>query len=70
LQAIGSYQEAVAAKPSSSDLYRIEEQIARLYVQLSDKANAMAYANAALDAAPEDQKERLMTFVAQIQALP
>ena len=70
LQAIGSYQEAVAAKPSSSDLFRIEEQIARLYVQLSDKANALAHANAALEVAPEDQKERLMTFVAQIQALP
>lgn len=56
LQAIGYYQDAVAAKPSSSNLYRIEEQIARLYMQLSDKANALLHANAALEAAPQDQK--------------
>lgn len=70
LQAIGSYKDAVEAKPSSSDLYRIEEQIARLYLQLSDKTNALAYANAALEAAPQDQKESLTSFLAQIQAMP
>lgn len=70
VQAVESYQGAVDAQPSASDLYRIEEQIARLYVQLSDKSNALNHAQAAFDSAPEDQKERLTTFIAQIQALP
>jgi tetratricopeptide (TPR) repeat protein len=69
-QAIDFYQKAVEAKPSSSDLYRIEEQIARLYFQLSDKANALVHAEAALEAAPEDQKEGLNAFLAQIQSMP
>jgi len=70
LQAIEFYKEAVAAKPSTNDLYRIEEQIARLYIQLSDKTNALFYANAALEAAPQDQKESLTAFINQIQAMP
>ena len=70
LQAIEYYEEAVAAKPSSNDLYRIEEQISRLYLQLSDKTNALLHANAALEAAPQDQKESLTAFLSQIQAMP
>ncbi len=70
LVAINFYQEAVKAKPSSNDLYRIEEQISRLFIQLSDKTNALAHANAALEAAPNDQKESLTAFLAQIQAMP
>ena len=69
-QAVDAYQGAVEAKPSTNDLYRIEEQIARLYVQLSDKVNALIHAQAAFELAPEDQKERLTTFIAQIQVLP
>jgi tetratricopeptide (TPR) repeat protein len=69
-QAIEYYQEAVAAKPASGDLYRIEEKIARLYVQLSDRTNALMHANAALEAAPQEQKEAIMAFIAQIQAMP
>jgi tetratricopeptide (TPR) repeat protein len=70
LQAIEYYKQAVEAKPSSSDHYRIEEQIARLYIQLADKTNALVHANAALEAAPQDQKETLAAFRDQIQAMP
>jgi O-antigen ligase len=70
LKAVASYQEAIDAQPSAKDLYRIENQIARLYVQLSDKANALVHAEAALEAAPEDQKESLTAFIEQIQAMP
>ncbi len=70
LVAINFYQEAVKARPSSSDLYRIEEQIARLFIQLSDKANALVHAKAAFEAAPDDQKESLTAFLAQVQAMP
>jgi hypothetical protein len=62
--------DAVSAKPSSNDLYRIEEQIARLYIQLSDKENALLHASAALEAAPDDQTERLTAFLGQIQEMP
>jgi tetratricopeptide (TPR) repeat protein len=69
-KAIEAYQGAVDAKPSANDLYRIEEQIARLFFQLADYPSALNHAQAAYDSAPEDQKERLSTFVAEIQALP
>jgi tetratricopeptide (TPR) repeat protein len=70
LQSINFYQAAVDAKPGLNDLYRIEEQIARLYYQLAEKNNALRHVNAALAAAPEDQKESLNAFLSKIQSLP
>jgi tetratricopeptide (TPR) repeat protein len=70
LKAVNAYQDAVEAKPSANDLYRIEEQIARLYLELKDYASALFHAQASYQAAPEDQKERLNAFMAELQALP
>ena len=68
--AIDAYLEALTLKPKNDDLYRIEEQIARLYSQMGDKQSALEHANAALTAAPDGQQERLQALIEQIQALP
>jgi tetratricopeptide (TPR) repeat protein len=69
-KAIDAYLQAIAIGPRAADLYKIEETTAKLYVQMGDKSNALAHAKAALDAAPDDQKDRLQTIIDQIQALP
>lgn len=69
-RAIEVYSQAVELGPTASDLYRIEEILAKLYVQQGDKENALLHARAALEAAPEAQKERIQALLNQIEALP
>jgi tetratricopeptide (TPR) repeat protein len=70
-QAITTYVKAVDLAPAGSEKWRIEENIARLYVQLGDVRGALEHAQNALSLAPDDQKERLQQLVAQLStALP
>jgi tetratricopeptide (TPR) repeat protein len=69
-QAIDTYLRALEAGPRAGDVWKIEETIAKLYVQLGDKASALAHANAALEAAPENQQERVQQLIDQINTLP
>ncbi len=68
--AIQAYLDGLKAGPNASDIWRVDEQISRLYVQKFDKENALSYANQALEKAPETQRDRLSQFIQQIQQLP
>ena len=69
-QAIDSYLQALEAGPKAADVWKIEETVAKLYVQLGDKVSALTHANAALAAAPEAQQARVQQLIDQINALP
>jgi len=69
-QAVAPYLDAVAAQPDTADLVRIEEQIARLYVELGDKSNALLHAQEALKSASTADQERLNQLIAQIESMP
>ncbi|MDD2695560.1 MAG: O-antigen ligase family protein, partial [Anaerolineales bacterium] len=68
--AIDLLQEALGYSPGQNELWRIQNTMAQLYVQLGDKSNAMFFANQALLTAPEDQKVTIQTLLTQIQAMP
>jgi tetratricopeptide (TPR) repeat protein len=68
--AITAYQAAINWAPSNSDTWRIEETIARLYAQTGDMTNALVHAQNALKTAPDDQKDRLQSLVAQLTGQP
>jgi tetratricopeptide (TPR) repeat protein len=66
-QAIDTYQQSIASA-SGQDVWRVEQTIAQLYLQIQDKPNALVHAQRALDLAPESEKARLETLIKQIQA--
>jgi tetratricopeptide (TPR) repeat protein len=66
-QSIDAYTKALPLLPQQTDRWRVEETIARLYMQKGDMSNAMAHAQNAYDQAPADQKGRLQTLISQIQ---
>lgn len=66
-QAIDAYNKALPLLPQQTDRWRVEETIARLYLQKGDTADAMVHAQNAYDQAPTDQKSRLQTLISQIQ---
>lgn len=68
--AIEAYELAIQLNPNSAEKWRVEETIARLYAQSGDRDNARVYAERALLAAPDDQRERLQTLVAQLRNQP
>ena len=68
-KAIAAYQEAIRLDPGQSNVWRINEAIAQLYAKKGDIPQALQYANQALSGAPDDQKERLQTFISQLQPL-
>ena len=67
---IQNYLEAIQAQPGSGDVWRIGEQIARLYMKLLDKENALTYAQLALEKAPEEYQGRITLLVTEISQLP
>lgn len=67
-EAIAAYQESLELAPDGSEKWRIEETIARLYAQQGDAVRASEHAQRALALAPDEQKQRLETFVAQLGA--
>jgi tetratricopeptide (TPR) repeat protein len=70
LQAISALKEAIDAGVSSSDLWKIQQAIAKLYLQLGDKANAQDYAILALRGAPESASDQVQQLITNIQSLP
>ncbi len=67
--AIDSYLLALEFAPSGVDVWRLYEEIARLYARIGNMANAQLYIQYALNDAPEDQKEQLRSLSAQLQNL-
>jgi O-antigen ligase len=68
--AIETYLLAIDTGPRINDLWKIEETISRLFVQLGDRENALIHAYEALNVAPTNQKEALQILIAQIQGMP
>lgn len=72
-RAISAYVQAVSLGPSSTDLWKIDATIARLYAKKGDKANALLYANNALKDLPADQSSQsssIQSLISQIQSMP
>jgi tetratricopeptide (TPR) repeat protein len=66
--AISVYQRLVRLFPAYSDRWQVEEAMGKLYLQLGDQALAISHYENALATAPDDQKERLRTLLAQLMA--
>jgi hypothetical protein len=69
-QAINTLLESIKAGLSSSDLWKVQEAIAKLYLQLGDKVNSNYYANLALAGAPSSVTSRIQDLITQSQTLP
>jgi len=69
-EAISNYQDAIDLNPKSTDVWKMEATIARLYVQLGDKANALIRANDALAVTPTAQQNGIKALIDQINKLP
>jgi tetratricopeptide (TPR) repeat protein/O-antigen ligase len=69
-QAIGAFQEAIDAGLGSSDLWKVQQAIAKIYLQLGDKANALFYANQAIQSVPDTAKSQIQDLISQIQSTP
>jgi tetratricopeptide (TPR) repeat protein len=68
--AISAYEQAMQAGPSSSDRWRVEVTLARLYAQQGDLAKALQYAQSALQSAPDDQKDAVSALIVQLGGQP
>jgi len=64
--AIDAYLRAIEVAPSGAEIWRIEEVIANLYVEMGDRSNALIHAQNALSRAPEDQKDHLEKLISQL----
>ena len=62
--------ESIDAGLSSSDVWKIQEAIAKLYLQLQDKNNAQFYANQALMNAPSSAISGIQGLISQTLSLP
>jgi tetratricopeptide (TPR) repeat protein len=69
-QAIDVLQQAIDAGLKTTDLWKIQEAIAKLYFQLGDKTNALFFANQALSNAPDTATSRIQTLITQTLTLP
>ena len=75
--ALGDYEQAIAAylqahqeMPARSDIWRVEEAIASLYLELGDFENALLYGTNALRNAPETERPKIEAFLNQFQQSP
>jgi tetratricopeptide (TPR) repeat protein len=69
-QAISIYQEALQKAPKNARTWQVEEVIASLYLEIGDRANALAYATNLLSSIPDTEKARIQNFINQLQASP
>ncbi len=69
-QAISAYQEAIDSGLSSSDLWQVQRNISKIYIQLGDKANAQYYASQALQSAPDTATNQIQDLISQTLTLP
>ena len=69
-QAIDVLLESIDAGISINDLWKVQEAVAKLYLQLGDKSFAQYYANQALSSAPNSVINRIQDLISQTQTLP
>jgi tetratricopeptide (TPR) repeat protein len=69
-QAIKVLLEAIDAGISSNDLWKVQEAVAKLYFQLSEKSSAQYYASQALESAPNSVIGRIQDLISQTLSLP
>lgn len=67
-RAAETYEQALDLGVNQADQWRIEETVARLYAQLGEIDRALFWLARALNSAPDAEKERLQTMVAQLEA--
>ncbi len=71
-EAIVIYQQALAYA-NSDQLWRVEDTLAKIFLQLGGYENALKYANYSLNDAPEEQKaaqQQLITYIESQQGTP
>jgi tetratricopeptide (TPR) repeat protein len=66
VQALEHYLQALSLLPNSVDNWRIEEVVARLYLQLGEREKALLYARSAISSAPENYQPVLQELIDQI----
>ena len=69
-QALGAYLQAHQEMPARADIWRVEEAIATLFLELGDFDNALLYATNALRNAPESERPKIEAFINQFQRSP
>jgi tetratricopeptide (TPR) repeat protein len=69
-QAIGALQEAITAGLGTADLWKVQQAISKIYLQIGDKSNALTYAEQALQSAPESAISQIQDLITQTQSLP
>jgi len=67
---ISALLESIDAGLSSSDVWKIQQAIAKLYFQLQDKNDALYYAHQALINAPPSVESSIQELISQTLALP
>jgi tetratricopeptide (TPR) repeat protein len=68
--ALEAFTNALALEPSADIRWQVEETLARVYLELGDKENALTYARQALETVPADQAERVQLLIGQIEGTP
>jgi tetratricopeptide (TPR) repeat protein len=69
-QAIDVLLESMDAGINKSDLWKVQEAVAKLYMQLGEKSLAQYYANKAFNGAPSSATDRIQDLITQTQTLP
>jgi tetratricopeptide (TPR) repeat protein len=69
-QAVDVLIESMDAGIAASDLWKVQEAVAKLYMQLGDKPLAQYYANQALSSAPSSATSRIQELITQTLTLP
>ena len=69
-QAIDVLVESIDSGLSTNDLWKVQEAIAKLYLQLGEKTLALLYANQALAGAPSSATARIQGLITQTMNIP
>ena len=69
-KAIKVLEEGIQLKPASTDLFKFEISLADIYYQQKDNSNSLIHAQNALAIAPDNQKQSVQDFIANLQTNP
>ncbi len=69
-QAVNVLGKSIIAGLSSNDIWKVQEALAKLYLQLGDKGYAQYYASQALTGVPSSAVNRIQDLITQTQSLP
>jgi len=69
-QAIDVLLESTDAGIGANDLWKVQEAVAKLYMQLGEKTLAQYYANQALGGAPSSATSRIQELITQTLTMP